>query len=55
MCHTLDIQDIKKTITSIRGQQFWPSMKKYAIDYLDRCMECEKVKVEHRHPVGLLQ
>ena len=30
-------------------------MKKDVADYIDRCMECQKVKVEHRHPVGLLQ
>jgi hypothetical protein len=30
-------------------------MKKDVFDYITRCMECQKVKVEHRHPVGLLQ
>jgi hypothetical protein len=29
-------------------------MKKYVDDYIAQCMECQKVKDEHRHPVGLL-
>jgi hypothetical protein len=44
-----------KTIAAIRGQYFWPSMKKDVVDYMAKCMECQKVKVEHRHPIGLLQ
>jgi hypothetical protein len=30
-------------------------MKREIVDYIDKCMECQKVKVEHRHPVGLFQ
>jgi hypothetical protein len=30
-------------------------MKKDVVDYITRCMECQKVKVEHSHPAGLLQ
>jgi hypothetical protein len=30
-------------------------MKKDVVDYIAQCMECQKVKVEHRHPAGLLQ
>jgi hypothetical protein len=44
-----------KTITVVRSQFLWPRMKKDVVDYIARCMECQKVKVEHRHPVGLLQ
>jgi hypothetical protein len=29
-------------------------MKKDVVDYIARCMECQKVKVEHRHPTGFL-
>jgi hypothetical protein len=45
----------QKTITTVRSQFFWLGMKKYVVDYIARCMECHKVKAEHRHPVGLLQ
>jgi hypothetical protein len=30
-------------------------MKKDVVDYIAKCMECQKVKTKHRHPVGLLQ
>jgi hypothetical protein len=30
-------------------------MKKDVVDYIARCMECQRVKTEHRHPTGLLQ
>jgi hypothetical protein len=29
-------------------------MKKDVVDYIARCMECQMVKAEHRHPMGLL-
>jgi hypothetical protein len=43
-----------KIIIVVRGQYFWPGMKRDVIDYLARCMEHQKLKVEHRHLVGLL-
>ena len=30
-------------------------MKNDAAEYIARCMECQKVKFEHRHLAGLLQ
>jgi hypothetical protein len=30
-------------------------MKKEVANYIARCLECQKVKTEHKHPVGLLQ
>jgi hypothetical protein len=44
----------QKTIIAVRNQFFWSGMKKDVVDYIDPCMECQKVKAEHRHPVGLL-
>jgi hypothetical protein len=44
----------QKSITTVRDQYFWIGMKKDVTDYLARCIECQKVKVEHRHPAGLL-
>jgi hypothetical protein len=29
-------------------------MKKGILDYIDKFLECQKVKAEHRHPAGLL-
>jgi hypothetical protein len=44
-----------KTITGVKSQYYWPGMKKEVVDFIDRCLECQKVKDEHRNPVGLLQ
>jgi hypothetical protein len=30
-------------------------MKKDVVDYITKCMECQRVKVDHRHPVHFLQ
>jgi hypothetical protein len=30
-------------------------MKKEVVDFIARCLECQKVKDEQRHPTGLLQ
>jgi len=38
----------------VRSQYFWLAMKKYMANYIARCLECQKVKIEHRHPAGLL-
>jgi hypothetical protein len=45
----------QKTIVALRDQYFWPGMKKYVVDYIARCLECQKVKDEHKHPIGFLQ
>jgi hypothetical protein len=34
---------------------FWKGMKADIVSYVARCLECQQVKVEHRHPAGLLQ
>jgi hypothetical protein len=43
----------QKTIVAVRNELFWLWMKK-DVDYISKCMECQSVKVEHRHSVGLL-
>jgi hypothetical protein len=50
-----DIPITRKKIVAIRSQFFWSGMKKDVVDYITRCMECQRVKEEHRHPTGLLQ
>jgi hypothetical protein len=30
-------------------------MKREIVEYIARCMECQKVKAKHRHPTRLLQ
>ena len=45
----------QKTIAVVKSQYYWPVMKKEVVDFIARCLECQKVKAEHRHPNGLLQ
>jgi hypothetical protein len=45
----------RKTITVVRGQYLSPDMKRDVANCLAKCMECQKVKDEHRHPTELLQ
>ena len=44
-----------KTIAAVKKQYYWPGMKKEVVYFITKCLECQKVKVENRHPVGLLQ
>jgi hypothetical protein len=39
----------------LKKEYFWPGMKTKVVEYLSRCLECQQVKAEHRHPAGLLQ
>src|SRR5690606_27957727 len=39
----------------VKSHYVWSGMKREIAEYISRCMECQKVKVEHRHPIGLLQ
>jgi hypothetical protein len=45
----------QKMITTTRKQFYWPGLKKDIANYLAKCLECQQVKAEHRHPTGLLQ
>eukprot|EP00253_Pinus_taeda_P030914 PITA_30914 len=45
----------QKLITALRKEYYWLGMKKEVAGYLARCIECQKIKAEHQHPVGLLQ
>ena len=45
----------QKIVVTVKKDYYWPRMKKEIADYIDRHLECQKVKFEHRHPIGLLQ
>jgi hypothetical protein len=45
----------QNTVAAVKSHYFWPGLKKEIIEYITKCMECQKVKAEHRHPTGLLQ
>jgi hypothetical protein len=44
----------QKTVAAVKSQYYWPYMKKEIVEYIAKCLECQKVKAEHRHPDGLL-
>jgi hypothetical protein len=44
----------QKTIVTVKNQYLWLGMKKEVVDFISRCLECQKVKVEHKHPAGLI-
>ena len=39
----------------LRKEFYWPNMKGETIECLAKCIECQQAKVEHCHPVRLLQ
>ena len=42
-------------LTMLRKDYSWPNMKNEVVEYIARCIECQQVKADHRHPVGILQ
>jgi hypothetical protein len=44
----------QKTIAVVKRQYYWSGMKKEVVDFIAKCLEFQKVKVEHRHLVGFL-
>jgi hypothetical protein len=45
----------KKTITMVRKLYYWSIMKQYIVEYISKCLECQQVKVEHKHLAGVLK
>jgi hypothetical protein len=44
----------QKTIVAVKSQYYWLGMKKEVVDFIVKCLECQKVKVGYSHPTGLL-
>jgi hypothetical protein len=45
----------QRTISTVNKEYYWSGMKKEVADFIARCLECQKVKVEHKHPTRFLQ
>jgi hypothetical protein len=46
---------VTKMRVDLKPLFFWKGMKAHIVNYVARCLECQQVKDEHRHPIGLLQ
>jgi hypothetical protein len=45
----------QKIVAAVKSHYFWLGLKKEITEYITGCMECHKVKAEHRHRARLLQ
>jgi hypothetical protein len=45
----------QKIVSTIKNQYSWPDMKREIAEHIAKCLECQKVKIEHRHLSSLLQ
>jgi hypothetical protein len=46
---------VKKMNVDLKPLFFWKGMKKYMVNFVVRCLECQQVKDKHSHPGSLLQ
>jgi hypothetical protein len=44
----------QKIIAAVKSQYDWPGTKKEIVEYIAKCLECQKVKAEYRHLARLL-
>ena len=42
-------------LSSVNKHFFWPKLKADIVVFIAKCRECQLVKGEHQHPLGLLQ
>ena len=45
---------VKKMYADMKKLFFWAGMKSDVVDFVSKCLECQQVKADHRHPAGLL-
>jgi hypothetical protein len=45
---------VTKMRADLKPLFFWKGMKADIVNYVARCLECQQVKAEHKHLVGLL-
>jgi hypothetical protein len=42
----------QKTVAAVKSHYFWPGLEKEVVEYIAKCMECQKVKAEHSTQQG---
>ena len=45
----------QKMISDVKRHFFWPKLKANIMMVIVKCQECQLVKAEHHHPLGLMQ
>ena len=45
----------KKIYQDLKTSYWWSGMKRDVLEFVTKCMVCQKVKAEHQVPSGLLQ
>jgi hypothetical protein len=45
----------QKIVLAVKSQYYWPGMEKDIVEYIVKCLVCQKVKARNRYPDGLLQ
>lgn len=48
-------QGYQNTLTTVKKFCYWPNLKKEVVEFIARCLDCQQVKEEYKHPGGLLQ
>ncbi|GAU41241.1 hypothetical protein TSUD_97760 [Trifolium subterraneum] len=46
---------ITRTLARIKSQFYWPDMKQYIVEYVQKCVVCQQAKTTNTSPAGLLQ
>lgn len=46
---------VTKMYQDLKQGFWWPGMKKHVAEYVASCLTCQKAKVEHQKPAGLVQ
>ncbi|KAL5540694.1 hypothetical protein UlMin_043346 [Ulmus minor] len=44
-----------KMYRDLKEKFWWPGMKRSIVEYVSRCLTCQKIKAEHQRPAGELQ
>src|SRR3954468_22904576 len=44
-----------KMYQDLKGNFWWPGMKRDVANYVEQCVICQQVKIEHQRPGGMLQ
>lgn len=45
----------RKTLIAVKKFYYWPNLKKEVEGFVARCLDCQEVKVECKHPTSLSQ